>query len=302
MDYLNQIKQPNNATRDKLLAEEAAVKATVQPKRETISAEKAAYMYIINQGHGAPTLEAKADKAIDGPRQLPNGQLAGVILCNSTDIFDLAEELGWKGGSQRIHYADPDHGYEAPPVEVKKVAHFDQPILIIPPDAPASDPELASKPVEGWSAIQAIDMSRPITEAEKLEVRASEAEKKKRGRPAKAKEPVTVEAAKEQVTTQYYIDTHTPLVKTEDMTKNVMAWFQGFNSEAGVEDARYSDKRTLDYGKWKIAFAVYLQDKLPTEGAWYLDSRSNEDIAKVVADALLTLAHSKGYLYARGLR
>ncbi len=196
---------------------------------------------------------------------------------------------------------------------------------ILPPDAPASDPALASKPVEGFSTptvdpVAAMDVVMVESLAPALAglpadvptpaegaaaaVAATDPPKTKRkpGRPKTA--PATTETAVETKTTEddadggfdLYINA-IPSIPYETLDAYVASLCEALCKRYGAADVRCAPKGSvLEYAQWKGVVAAFAKSSPPKYGTFVIHTIS--EIHEIVAEAL----SQKASMYVRGVR
>lgn len=282
----------------KLLAEEATARASSKPV-EAIPGFAAAWTALENCGRGYPALGGAA--AIQRTLMLKLPVTNGVGYAGAGDMGVMT-------------MLDPAHVIELG----NEMAGVLQSVL--PPDAPASKPELAAKPLEPVTQADLAPTSEPAPEP-----------KRGPGRPKKAPQiqleiPVSPTA---DVTPIALYTPPTPVVDSPQVeAKSAVGTFSVFvdaipnrsyeslhpyvdelcsalcrkYNAGGIRDIRCASKDSaLGYGGWRGAVAACVREIPPPIGTYYLDTRGNE-IAAEVADAMRTVCEAMGGLYVRGIQ
>lgn len=183
---------------------------------------------------------------------------------------------------------------------------------LLPPDAPASNPLLASKPQVENSFTQAmaavtIDASEAISDM----VEAVPAPKK-RGRKKKEEsevpEIVTVAGddfkAVPNVTSgaiNFYVDSAVEGVEIESFWPIVDALVDVMNEQCGDTDFRRSKHELFDFGKWKGLLATMIR-QTPIQPGNYQLLHAQGDIALVVVETMRDIVRKSGGLFVTGAR
>lgn len=254
--------------------------------------------------------------------------LAKVTLTDPTHLLLLANEI--KAEQEKTRNAQPT----APMLPQMQHVQHNTVASILPPDAPASNPALAAKPIEGYS-MPGLQMLPPAQAAPLLPPNtfvAAPADTGKRHRRTKAE----MEAARNQVSPssapspqvgtvappssqpaiavgaddgffEVFIDC-VPNGEYESLHPYIdglnLALNQKFNTAPGaLQDIRcvFDKNSPLAYGGWKGAINALVRELPPTAARYFLDTRGNE-IALEVADAMRTVCEKAGGLYVRGIR
>lgn len=248
-----------------------------------------------------------------------DGRLGGIDpVTTAAEVVALATSLCQNGFSTPTTYA-----VATSPAPVAAPAPAPPPanplagvMGILPPDAPASQPHLAAAPPP----------AAPAAEPGVAAGAATEAEKKKRGRPPAAAKtptaptdpiPFAPPVAQAAVTTAASnahasavagalggivlgIDSR-PSVPHQDLDPYVHALHQLLVQhmhlpEGSFGDIRCSKDERLSHGQWRGTLAAFAREKPPAPGVYFIDTR--DEISAVVAEALRPLTS----LCFRGVR
>lgn len=200
------------------------------------------------------------------------GMLAAVTLVDPAQMLQLAAELGMVAPAP------------APTPPVAAPAPAPAPAGVLPPDAPASDPALAAKPLEAPAAPVG---GSPVAEG------------KKRGRPAKAvvgpNSPIAQDVPDEGET-RIYLNALPPAgTAYQALGTYIDALCASLASDFGTGDVRCAPKGTpLEFGGWKGVVAAVARKAPPAAGTYVLITRT--EIDDIIADAL------KDFIVATGVR
>lgn len=283
----------------KLLAEESAARIASKPV-EVIAGFAAAWTALEQCGRGFPALGGAA--AVQRTLMLKLPVTNGVGYAGAGDMGAMT-------------MLDPAHV-----IELGNEMIATQPQSVLPPDAGASKPELAAKPLEPVTQMDLAPTSEPSPEP-----------KRGPGRPKKVPQiqleipvsPTTAVvsiaqpalpspvAGSSQVEIKAVVGTFSIFVDAipnsayESLHPYVdalcSALCRKYNA-GGIADIRCANKDSpLGYGGWRGAVAACVREIPPPVGTYYLDTRNNE-IAVEVADAIRTVCESTGGLYVRGVR
>lgn len=180
---------------------------------------------------------------------------------------------------------------------------------VLPPDAPASNPALASTPapapVVPAAAAAAASGAPPVGPSEAV------ATPKKRGRPKKAANVVQgdgVEVLDGPVGFELFVDC-IPSCEHASLQPIVDQWVEllrstSDNGTGAVPDIRCADRdHPLGFNKWKGALAAFVRMVVPktSPGAYVLDTRGSE-INEVIAETLRGYCEASGGVFVRGFR
>ncbi len=202
---------------------------------------------------------------------------------------------------------------------VQHVQHYAPPMSILPPDAPASNPALAAKPLESVTTAPVMQWAGPNLAPPPMTPPPAP---KKRGRP-KASSPASV-AVQQPVMAPPPTDV-TPVAQATDAGDDLEVFVDAipncnfvslhpyidticaalcakFIPPGGLADVRCAPKDgPLGFGGWRGAISAIVREHPPTSGTYYLDTRGNE-LALEVAEAMRTHCEKVGALYVRGVR
>jgi hypothetical protein len=203
---------------------------------------------------------------------------------------------------------------------------------LVPPDAPESNPILASKPLGPNSfteAMAAVVDTTPEVTTEPVEVVV---EKKKRGRKPKAvgeqtvvrtpaihiapepeqlelpvREEHTVEAAPPVAAPDttpdgpinLFVDCDLDGMEAESLWPVIDELCEILNRESNTKDFRIS--KDLDYGRWKGALAAYIRIT-PIAGGNYILKDAHSDIGQVVVETMRPIVRRSGGVLVKGAR
>ena len=192
----------------------------------------------------------------------------------------------------------------------------------IPPDAPASNPALASLPPQPVATAPATAPAEaaPKKRGRKKSSEAAPAAPSVAGASPAPSVPTTYQTtssvAGDQTPTtagaaadlEFFIDC-IPLGDCESLRGYVdhicstlaRKYCVDEQGKPGLQDIRCAPKNSpLAYGGWKGALEAIVRELPPTAGG-YLDTRGNE-IAECVANALASVCEARGWLFVRGIR
>jgi len=196
---------------------------------------------------------------------------------------------------------------------------------LVPPDAPESDPLLASKPQAQNSFTEA--MAAVVVHEEPV-IEPPPVEKKKRGRKAKAEvKPAPVEIEPERISDgdvpvdgfpvdnppthgaegvteaagpdqiNLYVNCSIEGVETESLWPLIDHLIDMLNQESKSKDFRLS--KDLEYGKWKAALTAFIH-ATPIPGGNYTLPRAHGDIGQVVIEAMAPVVRKSGGILVVG--
>lgn len=326
-----------------------------------------AWRAIQSAGQGYPSLAGAAAAALAqlcGQQIAPGavyagaGAMAGIQIADPIQVLQLAGDFGWRPAAPVpppipvvaapvpapvITFAAPaataltQTAASVPATPAITVPWQGTPMSaqnapsILPPDAPVSRPELAAKPIEGFTMPCAPAVPTGVTFGapaitpptdQSAIVGTSEAPKAKRGRPRKAPAVATVEdlaTRAGQVVTEdaagvKYVDTvdgYEVFVDCiTDGTEPLDGYVDGllaalvakFCPPPCLPDVRCAPKDSpLGYGGHLGAINAMVRERPPSPGR--LSLRTHDDpIRREVADALRVVCARTGGLYVRGVR
>lgn len=316
---------------DALLAEEdAATKAanTVkvpQPFRDAIASLKANPLKV-----GFPTLsgdaadlysqmmrETSGANIAKGTVHNGEGKLAAKNFSSPADVIAVAGQLKAKADSSGLIWPKADAPKPAAPeVQVAPSVTLAPPpdvaveVKLLPPDAPASKPELAALPLETQPVVApAPTVAEVAAAAPEAQVTAAvEEAKAKRTRAKKestaeakasatvtestlADKPVGTVLTVTNVGAQVYVNC-IPTAPFTDLRAHVAAVAAELAARAEAHDIRLSKKDTLDFGRWKAALEVALRTRPPEAGVYYLDASS--EFGAIAAEAYADRVIARG--------
>lgn len=324
MGLLDQLDvQPQPDIQAQLAKEEATLKAQAAIQQQNTNAGLlAAWHTIVAAGRGFPTLGGEAARAFAAANntQAPSagfagaGQLSAITIMAPAQILQLAGELS---GAPAIP--------APPPPVVAAMAQVAAPMpgfSILPPDAPPSNPMLASRQPDGVPTTVISTPTEPMPAPPSTEA-VSEPPKKKRGRPKAS------ESAPSQVVTQTASSPTSAAVQTagDDLDLEVFVDcipngdFMSLNAYADKICKALADRYCFDekgqptisdircapstspigFGKWEGAVHALVVENPPKNDTYVLDTRGNR-IAEIVADAMRVVCLSRNALYVRGIR
>lgn len=270
-------------------------------------------------------LAALGGQSVDPNATWPGrGRLGALTLDDPQAIVGLGEEIA----AELAAKAPPQVKVEP---KVTHVQHNAAPAAVLPPDAPASIPAIAAKPVEGftpapgnptqvaWAAAQNTTAAPPSSYATVVvpppAQQVAAAAPKKRGRPKS--EPAAVAApaptspvgqgAPQAAAPGEELEVYVNCVPNCE-TRSLRAYADGilgklmdkFIPAGGLRDVRLAPKDgPLGFGGWRGAICAIVQEIPPPAGRWSLDTRDNEVMSEV-ANALASLCERTGALYVRG--
>jgi hypothetical protein len=314
---------PQTQTPDVALAVQKLQSAEI-PKPPPGFSEALAFIQV--EGYGRPKVTGEAAKfyalsngwALDPSGEyLGEGIAAGAVISNPDDMIRLAHEVAGHRGKQFTVTQTP------PAVP-----------SVLPPDAPESKPELAAKPVEGFTpppaqpaAVVADELAQDIaqdqsypapTESEDLTqseamrkcIKAAETQKwgpVKKPEIAQAftellnapREAVDLEAPPPVVT----VGDRPPVELFVDCyapgTIDLAPWIdsmcESLCKQYGAKDLRCAPKDgPLGYGAWKGALSAFARENTLEPGRYSLITKGSE-IREVVAEALAPLIVARGF-------
>lgn len=261
---------------------------------------KEAWQTIESSGRGTPALGLDAaamyaamtgSALTKGAGIAGTGELGALMLQNAVDVVTLANELR-----------------EAMPAQPAQthVEHRTPPIMILPPDAPESKPELAAKPVEGFTLPGTLAGIGNVVEVATSIALTDEGTAKKRGRPKKVEiekvevteKPEATEETTSETKLQIFVDC-IPNQRYEALHPYIDSMCNLLANKFGVPDIRLQEQGILSHGKWKAALNAMVRNEPPPAGTYYLSTKGDE-ISQEVAIALRTVC-SAGGLYVRGV-
>lgn len=278
---------------------EAAERAAAAPPAPSVPAGFAEACGAIERaGMGFPQLQGEAAHAkcamhgseFKGAALSGSGRLAGMTLTTCAEVAQLAGELG--------HVATP-----AVP-------------SMLAPETPASNPAIASLPVEGLTPPPGTTVTTTVTDrVGELEHTTSttvavapEAPKRKAGRPRKAPAATdvipgvpagtpTAPTNTDATGLEVFVDC-LPSCAYESLESYVSGLNAALCTQYGLIDLREAGENSpLGFGKWKAAIVACVRAAPPPAGTYFLDARGRE-VAEQVAEALRSMAD----LYVRGIR
>ncbi len=304
-----EVKLDFKAQMEALKAEEAAALAAAQAPAAVPAVAVAPLpigfaraLSVIEKGTmGMPKLNAVVAAAWAQARGIPvssiaapAGILAGLTLEDPALVLQLALEL------------DPTF-VAAEPVQSATPATAG----LLPPDAPASNPAIASLPVEGLSPpapvaeqIAAAFAEGPLAvSAPSGQAAEPDTTKKKAGRPKKSNSPIAQgptgsaqEPQSDEGETEIYLNA---LPRAGTPYQNLGTYIDALNAslskDFGCADVRQAPKGSpLEFGQWKGVVAAVARQRPPAAGVWVLIARTEVD--DIIADAL------KDFVVATGVR
>lgn len=225
-------------------------------------------------------------------------------------------------------------------VEAAAKAEKDEMPEILPPDAPESNPDLASKPMTDNSFTQAMAAAVDTTETVEEAPVEVVVEKKKRGPkgPRKAKAAPQPEVTENVVATpnvtdadfvdikeetppqpepepvnaevvtlepiNLFVDCTIDGMETESLWPIIEHICEELNKAAHAHDPSVRDFRAhkdTDYGRWKIVLATSIAITHFAGGNYTLDN-GHTDMGQVVVDAMRSVVRKSGGVLVRGVR
>lgn len=278
------------AQMEALKAKETAAATARAPEAPKVDPRfAAAWEAIEKAGKGTPSLIgalAQMRGAVLGVEVTRGAALSGSGLIGTIqvgtvdDLVEMAKELapGFSvdsGGGAIM----PASVAETPAVE----ATVD--LSLLPPDAPASKPELAAKPVEGWSPASLL--VAPREEAAAPVATTSDEAPKKRGRPKKSETPIANDTPRSAPTAEgleLFVDC-IPTGQFADLSAYVESLCERLATTEDVVDIRCAPNDSVfAFGKWKGYLAALAKKEPPPAGTYVIMSR--DERAQVVAEAL----------------
>jgi hypothetical protein len=287
------------------LLEQQEAEARVRQMAQPIPGFQEAIQYLqIQAGRGLPPLHGRAAMMVavlGGQAPHPNQQWAGVGDLGRLPSFDspeamieLAKEVS--AAAQTAQQPAPAP-VPAPPPPVH-VAHVQAPAAVLPPEAPASNPAIASRPVETAAPAQSGPPPMPAPAAPPKKERKPRPPK---AAPAAGAEGVTASAPAEL---EVFVDC-LPNREFDTLTDYMDAMLRALEGKfcvSGIADVRCAPKDgPLGFGGWRGAIHAYVRTNPPHPGTYMLDTRGT-DIAYEVADALRSICEAVDGLYVRGIR
>ncbi len=289
-------------TRAQLLAEEARLRAQQQAldaNAAILGQMRSAWCTITSSGRGTPTLGGEAAKAYASAHGMTaaigyagSGQLGQLNLMDPAHILQLASELS----GTPIAPAAPIEPVVFPPIAG-----------ILPPDAPESNPALASKgpevatqevPAKKRGRPKASDVKELVSEVASEPPAATFPEI--RGKMPVADPDSTLSVYVDCVPSCEYENLH-PYIDRILFTLAQKYCVDG-QGKPTLQDIRCAPQDgQLGFGKWKGAVHALVREAPPPNKAYYLDTRGNE-ISEVVADAMRVVVSIRGGIYVRGQR
>jgi hypothetical protein len=272
----------------------------------------AAWKAIEGAGKGTPCLTgglAQARAAMLGVEITRGAALAGSGLIGSIqlgaldDLLTLAAELA------------PGFGTPAPAAPAAVDVAVD--LGLLPPDAPASKPELAAKPVEAAAMVAATVAARPAPEspvadttprgtaAELDPTAAAPSAPKKRGRPAKSNTTAKTLTQNEDGslsvadTLEIFVDC-IPSTPFEDLGSYVDDLCSRLCKQEKAADIRCAPEQSaLSFGKWRGALTAVAKAEPPAPGTYVIFT--SDERAAAVAEGLSEIVRARGGLFVRGV-
>lgn len=181
---------------------------------------------------------------------------------------------------------------------------------LLPPDAPESDPMLASKPSAQNSFTEAMASVKEVIAEMVVEVPAP----KKRGRKKKeelsgppqspsqeADKPEPVEKVEAVGAINFYVDASVEGIEVESFWPLVDRLVEIMNEQCGDTDFRRSKHELFDFGKWKGVLASMIR-QTPIEPGNYQLLHAQGDIALVVVETMRDIVRKSGGLFVTGGR
>lgn len=208
----------------------------------------------MNAPTAAAWAAAKGLEIASGAGMAGTGQLGVIALLDPSQLIQLAQELG---------------GVPAPIAPPAAVAAG-----LLPPDAPASNPAIAAKPID--HALGGTAVATPAAVAD--------APKAKRGRPRKALTEAT--AADPDGPTEIYVNA-LPALGTpySSLHPYIDALCASLATRFECPDVRCAPKGSpLEFGAWKGVIAAVAREKPPAAGTYVVLTRTEVD--QIIVDAL----------------
>jgi hypothetical protein len=196
---------------------------------------------------------------------------------------------------------------------------------LLPPDAPESNPLLASKPQTDNIFTQSLALVAETKEVIAEMVEEAPAAPKKRGRKPKVKEPepvavpdpnpedvepapapVAPEPSQEDIDpiaipVNFYVDATPDGVECESFWPLIDHLVEVMCKEAGVPDIRLSTDERFAFGRWKGVLANLIHSA-PVDGGNYQLLHAQGDIALVVVETMRQIVRKTGGLFVMGAR